>query len=473
MTLEKLLQADATEIARAIRRREASAWELTKAALDRVERENPQRNCFTTIAAAKALAAAEHLASAAGSPDCSLGALAGIPFAVKDLFDLAGTVTLAGSRIAREDPPATQDATAVARLQAAGAICLGTTNMDEYAYGFVTENAHYGPTPNPHDPTRIAGGSSGGSAAAVAAGLVPVALGTDTNGSVRVPAALCGIYGFKPTYGRISRAGTVAFAASLDHVGIFARSVRDIAIAFDLLQGHDPRDPVSSPRAPIPCLRQLDDGLADNRLAVAGGYFASGATPEALAAVERVAEALNVRKTIDFPEAARARAAAYIITAAEGAATHLPNLRQRPLEFDPATRDRFLAGALVPAAWVQSARRFRRWYREQIGEVFRHVDLAIAPTVPTVATPIGQAVTTIAGEDVRVRSHLGRFTQPLSFVGLPVLSVPVWIEGVPLPLGVQLIAAPHAEARILRAARLLERAGITRAPIAGPTEPGA
>ena len=464
--LTALLQEDATAIARAIRRRTVSAKELTQAALAQVERENPHRNCFTALTGDRALAAAERLDRNATATSCPVGVLAGVPFAVKDLFDLAGIVTLAGSKIRREQPPAEKDATAVERLQAAGAIALGALNMDEYAYGFVTENTHYGATPNPYDPTRIAGGSSGGSAAAVAAGLVPLALGTDTNGSVRVPAALCGVYGFKPTYGRISRAGTVPFAASLDHVGVFARSVRDIALAFELLQGPDPRDPACCLEPPAPCLRQLEDGLCEDRLAVAGGYFASGATPEALAAVDRVARALNIQHAVEFPEAARARAAAYTITAAEGAATHLPNLRARPLDFDPATRDRFLAGALIPAAWYQSAQRFRRWYRDRVRELFREVDLIIAPTTPTAATLLGQQTATIAGEEIQIRPQLGRFTQPLSFIGLPVLSVPVWLEGATLPLGVQLIAAPNQEMRILRAARVLEREEIARvAPV--------
>lgn len=464
--LAALLQEDATAIARAIRRRTVGATALVQAALAQIERENSRRNCFTDLLSDRALTAAARLERTATSTSCPVGSLAGVPFAVKNLFDLAGLTTVAGSKIERERPPATVDATAITRLQAAGAIALGATNMDEYAYGFVTENAHYGATPNPHDPTRIAGGSSGGSAAAVAAGLVPLALGTDTNGSVRVPAALCGVYGFKPTYGRISRAGTVLFAASLDCVGLFARSARDIAIAFELLQGPDPRDPVASPELPVPCLRQLEDGCTGDRLAVAGGYFASGATPEALAAVDLVAKALNIQGTVEIPEAARARAAAYVITAAEGAARHLPNLRARPLDFDPATRDRFLAGALIPAAWYQSAQRFRRWYRTRVRELFREVDIIVAPTTPTAATLLGQTTATIAGEEIRLRPQLGRFTQPLSFIGLPAISVPVWLEGSPLPLGVQLIAAPYQEARLLRAAWVLERAGIVRSKIA-------
>jgi len=421
--------------------------------LARIRAENPERNCFTEVTAARARAA---VATGEGA-----GALAGVPVAVKNLFDIAGVTTLAGAKIAREDPPASQDATAVARLRAAGAAIVGATNMDEYAYGFVTENAHYGATPNPHDPTRIAGGSSGGSAAAVAAGLVPLALGSDTNGSVRVPAALCGVYGLRPTYGRLSRAGTVLFAPSFDAIGPFARSARDLAIACDAIQGTDPRDPVCRERQWEPLLPQVDGGLAGVRIAIAGGYFASGATAAALAAVTEVARALDAQHEVTLPEAARARQAAFLITAAEGAQQHLENLRARPQDFDPATRDRFLAGALVPSQWVLRAQRFRRWYGDRLRELFADVDVLLTPTTPWAATPLGQREVEIAGQTVAVRPNLGRFTQPLSFVGLPALSVPVVQAG--LPLGVQLVGAPEQEAVLLRVAAQLERAGVVAA----------
>jgi AtzE family amidohydrolase len=334
-------------------------------------------------------------------------------------------------------------------------VLVGALNMDEYAYGFVTVNSHYGATPNPNDPTRVSGGSSGGSAASVAAGLVPLTLGSDTNGSIRVPAALCGVLGLKPTYGRLSRAGAILFSSSLDHIGPFARSVRDIATAFDMLQGHDQRDPVCRQRPPEPCLPQLEQGIEGLRIAVAGDYFTQGATPDALDAVAKVAQALNVTTTIRIPEAHRARAAAYMITATEGANLHLANLRSRPQDFDPATRDRFLAGALIPASWYIQAQRFRQWYRQRVRELFQTVDIILAPTTPCVAPRIDQETMVIGGEEVLVRPNLGLFTQPLSFIGLPVLSVPVKQDN-SLPLGVQIIAAPDHEAMILRVAAALE-----------------
>lgn len=448
-----LQTSDAIAIATAIRSGETTAQAVISATLEDITRRNTTLNCFTTVTAESAIAQAEAIdAAIANGKDP--GILAGVPFAAKNLFDVAGITTLAGSKIEADKPPATRDATAVERLKAAGAVLVGATNMDEYAYGFVTENAHYGATPNPHDLTRISGGSSGGSVAAVAAGLVPLSLGSDTNGSVRVPAAFCGILGFKPTYGRLSRAGAFLFSASLDCIGPFARSLRDIATVYDLLQGNDPRDPICSERPVQPSVPELDRSWEGLRIAVADGYFMQGAEPEALEAVEKVAKALGVKQTVTIPEAERAKAAAFIITAVEGANLHLNNLRSRPGDFDFATRDRFLAGALIPASWYLQAQRFRCWYRDRLREIFESVDIILAPATPCVAPPIGQAKMVIAGEEILVRPNLGRFTQPLSFVGLPILSYPVFSND-KLPLGVQIIAAPYNEALIFRVASVL------------------
>jgi AtzE family amidohydrolase len=390
--------------------------------------------------------------------------LAGVTFAVKNLFDIAGLTTLAGSKINAENPAATQDATAITKLKQAGAVLVGTLNMDEYAYGFVTENSHYGATHNPHDLLRVAGGSSGGSAAAVAAGLVPLTLGSDTNGSIRVPAALCGVFGFKPTYGRLSRAGVALFSSSFDHIGAFARSVQDIATVFDVLQGKDDRDPICTKRQPELILPQLHQDISAIRIAIAADYFTKGAEQSALAAVQKVADALNVTQYVNIPEAHRARAAAFVITASEGANLHLDKLRRRPQDFDPATRDRFLAGALIPSSWYLQAQRFRKWYSDRFREVFQNVDVILAPTTPIFAPLIGQQTMIWDGEEILVRPHLGLFTQPLSFIGLPVLSVPIQQPN-SLPLGVQLIAAPYNEALILQVAAALEAKGVFAKPL--------
>ena len=478
-------KADAVATAAAVKSGKITATAAVSAALERIAVADRAFNCFTNVMTDRALADAEKIDNALANNE-NPGPLAGVPFAVKNLFDIGGITTLAGSKINAEHPPAARDSAGVARLRQAGAVLVGTLNMDEYAYGFVTENSHYGPTRNPRDTTRIAGGSSGGSAAAVAAGLVPVTLGSDTNGSIRVPAALCGVFGFKPTYGRLSRAGTCLFSSSLDCVGPIGRSIGDIALLYDIMQGPDADDPVCTQRPPELCSPQLDRGIEGLRIAVADGYFATGAQSEALDAVKIVAQALtNVLKcgretvktttnppkiggigTVTIPESDRARAAAFIITACEGASLHFDNLRSRPQDFDPATRDRFLAGTLIPAAWYLQAQRFRQWYRDRVREIFQHTDIILAPATPIAAPFIGVEKMVIAGQEILVRPNLGLFTQPLSFIGLPVLCVPVQSPGA-LPLGVQIIGAPYSEAVILRVAAVLEAQGIVSAEI-GP-----
>jgi amidase/aspartyl-tRNA(Asn)/glutamyl-tRNA(Gln) amidotransferase subunit A len=388
---------------------------------------------------------------------------------VKNLFDVANLPTLAGSKIERSAAPARQDATLVRRLEAAGAVLVGTLNMDEYAYGFTTENSHEGATCNPHDLGCIAGGSSGGSAAAVAAGQVPVALGSDTNGSIRVPASLCGVFGLKPTFGRLPRTGTYPFVASLDHLGPFARSVQDLALTYDALQGPDPQDPACAQRAVEPATPLLGRGCDGLRIGVLGGWFRTQAGTAALAAVARVAEALEVQREVVWPETDRARAAAFLITNAEGATLHLHDLKTRAADFEPLSRDRFLAGALLPAAWVVQAQRVRRWYAQQAAASFRDVDMLLAPATPCVATPIGTEWLDVAGQRLPARPSLGLLTQPISCIGLPVATVPVWgcDPAAPhLPIGVQVIAAPWREDLCLRVARALEAAGVVSAPVA-------
>jgi amidase/aspartyl-tRNA(Asn)/glutamyl-tRNA(Gln) amidotransferase subunit A len=395
--------------------------------------------------------------------------LLGVPYAVKNLFDIEGITTLAGSKIERGQPVAKTDAVLLQRLDAAGAVLLGALNMDEYAYGFTTENSHVGPTRNPHDLSRLAGGSSGGSAAAVAAGQVPLTLGSDTNGSIRVPSSLCGTYGLKPTYGRLPRTGSYPFVASLDHLGPFARSVADLALCYDLLQGPDADDPACAQRSIEPTADQLDRGAGGLRVAVLGGWFREMAHAEALSAVDRVAEALSTTRLVELPEVHRARAAAFLISAAEGGALHLPDLRQRANDFDPHTRDRFLANALIPAAWAVQAQRVRHWFARRVAKALQTVDILIAPATPCTAPQIGTDWLDIAGQRLPARPSMGLLTQPISCIGLPVVTEPLWgcNPAAPhLPIGVQLIAAPWREDLCLRVAAALETQGICSAPIA-------
>jgi aspartyl-tRNA(Asn)/glutamyl-tRNA(Gln) amidotransferase subunit A len=436
------------------------AGEVIAATLARIERLDPVLNAFTAVLADRALARAAAIDKAVASGQRP-GPLAGVPFAVKNLIDVAGLATVAGSKINRDHQPATVDAPLVNRLEAAGAILVGALNMGEYAYDFTGENAHDGPSRNPHDTTRMSGGSSGGSGSAVGGGLVPLALGSDTNGSIRVPSSFCGLFGLKPTYGRLTRAGSFPFVSSLDHLGPLCRSTADLAASYDAMQGYDPADLVCVDRAAEPVSGMLDAGIGGLRIGSAGGYFRAGASAEALMALDAAAAALDVTETVTIPEAQRARSAAYIISTTEGAALHLDRLRSRPDDFDADVRDRLIAGALVPASAVVQAQKFRRWYRDQMLRLFEHVDAILAPATPCVAPFIGQKTFVLDGQEMPLRPNIGIYTQPISFIGLPVVAVPVPTAS-GLPIGVQIITAPWREDLALRIARALEVAGVAR-----------
>jgi AtzE family amidohydrolase len=451
----------AAEMAAAVTGGTLSAAELVEAALARIGKIDRTLNCFTAVTEqrARTRAAALDKARAAGKP---LGPLAGVPFAVKNLFDIAGVTTLAGSKINRDNSPAERDSPLIERLEAAGAILVGGLNMGEYAYDFTGENVHDGASRNPHDTSRMTGGSSGGSGGAVAGGLVPLALGSDTNGSIRVPSSLCGLFGLKPTYGRLPRNRSFPFVDSFDHLGPLARSTRDLALAYDAMQGFDGDDAACVDRPAEPALPSLAAGTRGLRIAVAGGYFREAAFPEALGALDTIAKALDARSEVELPQAARARAAAYVITATEGASLHVERLRTHANDFDPAVRDRLIAGAMVPSALVVKAQKFRRWYQRDVLKLFDSVDAILAPATPCTAPKIGQQTFMLGGVDMPVRANLGIYTQPISFIGLPVACVPVPLS--PLPIGVQIITAPWREDIALRIAHALERDGVAAAP---------
>jgi AtzE family amidohydrolase len=434
----------AAEIAAAVMSGRTSALSVIDDTLTRIKMLNPKLNAFTAVIAERAVAKARAVDAVR---DKSCLPLAGVPFAVKNLFDIEGVVTVAGSKINRAYSPAKRDSPLIERLEAAGGVLVGALNMGEYAYDFTGENVHDGPSR---------------SGSAVGGGMGPLALGSDTNGSIRVPSSLCGIFGLKPTYGRLTRARTFPFVASLDHLGPFARSARDLALSYDAMQGPDPNDPACTARAAEPAAPLLERGIDGLRIAVAGGYFKKGAFPEALEAVARVAKTLNANDEIEIPEAARARAAAYVITTIEGAALHLDRLRKQGRDFDPAVRDRLIAGAMVPAALVNKAQIFRRWYRAQVLKQFERYDAILAPATPCTAPKIGQQTFTLDGVEMPVRPNVGIYTQPISFIGLPVAAVPVPLS--PLPIGVQIIAAPWREDIALRIAHVLEQMGAVAAP---------
>jgi AtzE family amidohydrolase len=439
---------------------ELSALEVLQASIARIEATDGLINAFTDKSFERARREAS-MVDAMRSRGEILPPLAGLPYAVKNLFDVEGRVTLAGSKINLGQPAATEDAFLIRRLQSAGAVLVGSLNMDEYAYGFTTENSHYGACRNPHDLSRVAGGSSGGSGAAVAAQQVPLTLGSDTNGSIRVPASLCGVWGLKPTFGRLSRRGSYPFVHSLDHLGPLADSVDGLALAYDALQSPDARDPGCHALHVEPVKQEVGRGIEGLRIGLLGGYFMEHAGADARHLVRQSAELLGVVDMVEWPDAALARAAAFIITASEGGELHLQDLRTRVEDFEPLSVDRFIAGVLQPAAWYLRAHRFRRVYRDKINALFREWDLLLAPATPLAATPIGTDWLELNGQRLPARAAMGLLTQPISFAGCPVVSAPLWSDGIAgMPIGVQIIAAPWREDLALRAARVLEQSGI-------------
>ncbi|WP_349811109.1 AtzE family amidohydrolase [Xanthomonas dyei] len=425
-----------------IRSQPALAARHATQTLTRINQANDRLCAITRLPPARTAAdAARVQAALAGGSDG--GALAGVPFVVKDLFDVAGQVTTAGAVIRAQCAPASRDAAVVQRLCDAGAVLVGTANMDEFAYGFATVNAHYGTTANPHDHRHLAGGSSGGSAAAVAAGLVPFALGSDTNGSIRVPAALCGVYGLRPTHGTLPLEGVFPFVDALDVVGPFATSVADLRRVYEVMHGH--------------ALRSCN--VANLRIARLGGWFQRNLDPELDAGIGALLTACNSSTLVELPEAERARAAAFVLTAAEGGHRHRAALSTHGDQFDPATRDRLFAGLQLPASAVADAHRFAHWFRAAMQQLWDDVDVLIAPATPCVAPRIDQDTIVIDGLPVSARANLGIFTQPLGLAACPVLAAPLSRPG-RLPLGVQLIAAPGREDRLFALAAQLERDGL-------------
>lgn len=428
----------AIEIADAVRSGRISAAAVLDVCLAALESTAPSLQAVTRLLAdrARSEAAAVDAAVAAGRDP---GPLAGVPYGVKDLFDIQGLPTTAGSTLYADAPPATADAEAIVRLRGAGAVLVATLNMDEFAYGFATINARHGTTRNPHDLDRLAGGSSGGSAAIVAAQCLPFSLGSDTNGSVRVPASLTGIYGLKPTHGALPMGGVFPFADSFDDVGPFTLNIADMQRVWDVLTGGH-----SVPCEPI-------------RVARLGGRFRANADADQVAAMDAIAPDAPL---IDLPDIARARSAAFLITAAEGGALHRDALGRTAMAFDPATRDRLLAGALLPQSLYDAAQAFRADYKQQITALIADHDVLLAPATPCVAPLIADPRILIDGALSPARADLGIHSQPISFTGLPSLSVPLRRPG-RLPLGLQLIGKAGSEATLFRFAAILEDKGLT------------
>jgi len=443
----------AAELGRRIARRELSPVEVVQELLRRIDRLDPGLNSFLSITAERALADAR-AAEAEIRSGVARGPLHGVPIALKDIFDTAGVRTTCGSKILAAHVP-TVDAEVVARLRVAGTVLLGKLNLHEFAYGTTTTNPHYGPCRNPWNPERVPGGSSGGSGAALAARLCPLSLGTDTGGSIRIPASVCGVVGLKPTFGRVSRRGVLPLAWSLDHVGPMARSVEDAALLLGAIAGHDPGDPWSAALPGADFARDLERGLDGMRVGIPGGFFFDGIEPEveravgaAIASLERIG-ARTVR--VDWPHVEHAYSAFHGLLASEASAFHGPWMRGRPQDYGDQVRHALELGYFVPAVDYVNARRMQLLLRDELAAAFREADVIVTPSLPRTAPPIGEPM---SREPDRAWN---RFLTPFNLTGAPAISVPCGFDRTGLPIGLQIAGRAFEEPTVLRAARAYER----------------
>jgi aspartyl-tRNA(Asn)/glutamyl-tRNA(Gln) amidotransferase subunit A len=433
-----------------------SSVELTTAQLERIAALDERLNAYITVLrdAALAQAAVADKRRRAGER----GTLLGLPLAVKDLYETAGVRTTAGSRALADTVP-TRDATVVRRLQAAGAVQLGKTNMMEFAYGY--PHPDFGETRNPWDLSRTAGGSSGGSAAAVAAGLAYAALGSDTGGSIRSPAAYCGIVGLKPTYGRVSRAGVVPLSWSLDHAGPLTRTASDCAIVFDAIAGYDPLDPASASPPYAPTVDTLDAPVAGLRVGVVEELFARYVAPELRALAEaalRELEQLGVLlERIELPHAREVGPVIMPIIQAEATSFHWPLLTTNPADYSAALRENLLRGATVLAKDYLDAQRARRLMQDEVNAALTCVDALVFPTQPIVA-PLLDAYAVGDGVEEDVLDVEIGHTGLANLTGHPALSIPCGFTAAGLPVGLQLTGRWFDEATLLRLAQAYEAA---------------
>jgi aspartyl-tRNA(Asn)/glutamyl-tRNA(Gln) amidotransferase subunit A len=448
---------DLSEIADAIAARRVSSVEATQACLNRIKAWQPEVNAFIRLDEEEALAtaAARDVALAAGK---SLGRLHGVPLAHKDLLYRKDKVTTAGSKILR-DVKADETATLLERLDAAGAVDLGTLNMSEFAAGPTGHNVHYGPARNPYDRSRITGGSSSGSGAAVAARMVFGALGSDTGGSIRLPAAACNVVGLKATHGRISRHGAIARSWSLDYLGPLARTAQDCAIIFSAIAGYDPKDTTTSAR-PLPDLSGLENAsLTGLKIGVPGDAVLKTIDPAVANVLEASHRLLQARgatlREVAWPDLMKLADVGETIIKSEAATMHREWIRTRPQDYATQVRVRIEAGFFIPATQYLDALRLRRMLLEKfLAETMAKIDLLHAPVIPFPVPTIRETDVEAEGGDsvLRVVRSMTTYTRPFNFLGVPAISVPCGFDPAGLPVAFQFVGHPFDEALCLRAA---------------------
>jgi aspartyl-tRNA(Asn)/glutamyl-tRNA(Gln) amidotransferase subunit A len=449
-----------------LRARRVSAVELATQAIARIERHNAALGAFITITADQALEEARQ-ADRDFAAGIDRGPLQGIPIALKDLFATRGIRTTAGSRVYESFVP-DYDATVVERLRAAGAVMLGKLNMHEMAYGITSANPHFGPVRNPWNPEHSPGGSSGGSAAAVATGMVYMAMGTDTGGSIRIPAAFCGTVGIKPTYGRVSRFGVLPLGWTLDHMGPLTRTVRDAALVLNAIAGRDSRDPTAS-RRPVPdFVPEPHCEIRGLRVGVPENFYFDRLDPDVERAVRGAiarAESLGATiRSVRVPDVAALNAIARVVLLAEAAAVALPALERRD-QFGPDVLALLDQGRLVAATDYINAQRLRRAMRREYDRLWQDIDCFVTPTTPNTAPRIGETTVELGGCEEDVRLATTRLVRGINALGYPALSIPCGVSASGLPIGMQIIGPAFEECSILRVGAALEDHGVAVPPL--------
>jgi aspartyl-tRNA(Asn)/glutamyl-tRNA(Gln) amidotransferase subunit A len=449
------------DLGRMIATKQVSPVEVVRAHLDRIAAVDQKLRAFITVCADSALESAR-AAEADLMAGRVVGRLHGVPWAPKDLYSTRGVRTTGGSKILADSVPS-EDSTVVARLARAGAILLGKLNMHEFAYGPEGLNAHYGDARNPWsaDAHRIAGGSSSGSGVAVAAGLAPGSLGSDTGGSIRIPASLCGITGLKPTYGRVSRAGVLPLAWSMDHVGPMTRSARDCALMLSAIAGYDPADPTTSV-LPVPDYgAALTGDVKGLRVGLLRAHFTDGAASDVRGAVEASAKQLEqagaVVDEVNLTQVIHVAAASAAIVASEALAYHAPWMRSRPQDYQPDVRERLRLGAFVNGVHYVRAQQIRALVTREMDEALARRDVLLAPATPLVAPVLGERETTLGDGPSDVRAALLRCTRPFNFSGHPACAAPCGFTAGGLPIGLQIVGRPFDEATVLRVVDAYQR----------------
>ena len=459
MEASELCALSLKSLATLIQRQELSPLEVTETVLDRVDKTDRQLNSFITVMRDAALAQAQ-TAEQEILHGQYRGPLHGIPLAVKDLYYTKGVRTTMGSKVFSDFTPS-HDATVITRLRDAGAIIIGKLNMHEFARGATNTSSVIGVCHNPWDVMRISGGSSGGSAAAVAAGLCFGALGSDTGGSIRIPAALCGIVGLKPTYGRVSRWGVFPLSWSLDHVGPMTRTVTDAALMLQAIAGHDRHDTTTRTAVVPDYAEALTGQIKGVRLGVPREFYFEQLDAEVgnnvRAAIQTLERAGARIEEVSLPLSNYAAAAGRIIALTESAEVHEKFLRTRAMDYSPDVRAGFLTGQLVLGKHYLKAQRARSLIRQEMATVLQRIDALITPTVSIPAPNINQTSVDIAGEEMDLMATLSRLTRPANLSGFPAISVPCGFTKDTLPIGLQLIGRPFAEATILQIAHAYEQ----------------